>query len=290
MNIEYRETLPDHLFSHHVESYWHIFSDEQLTKDPLEMFLPTCTFNIIFIDAPCVVRCNTQTKWMQLKPGAYFIGQTNTLLSFKSNSALTITGVRFKPFAFANLIKNPLIDFNDSIIALETIFTLEKTSHVLIRQIATESKAIIQEQLINEFTDLLLSKTMSVDETLRAQLNFIMFRHGSIRISELFEEFKVSKVTLHKHFINKVGLSPKKVSQIWRMNRILQLRKEFPDINLTSIGLEAGFYDQAHFIKDFNAIFKTTPFKFFAQKSNLIEITNLNISKRFTHQYDPIVA
>ncbi|GGG07755.1 hypothetical protein GCM10011344_05380 [Dokdonia pacifica] len=290
MNIKYRETLPDHLFSHHVESYWHVFSDEQFTKDPLEMFLPTCTFNIVFIDSFCMVRCNTQTKWIPLKPGAYFIGQTNTVLSFKSNNAINITGVRFKPFAFANLIKNPLIDFNDSIIALENIFTLEKTSHILIQKIATESKAIIQEQLINEFTDLLLSKTMFIDETLRAQLNFIMFRHGSIRISELFEEFNVSKVTLHKHFINKVGLSPKKVSQIWRMNRILQLRKEFPDINLTKIGLEAGFYDQAHFIKDFYAIFKTTPFKFFAQKSNLIEITNLNISKRFTHQYDPIVA
>ncbi len=288
--MEYRETLPDHLFSHHVESYWHTFSDQQLTKDPLEMFLPTCTFNIVFIDAPCVVRCNSQTKWMSLKPGVYFIGQTNTILSFKSKIAINITGVRFKPFAFANIIKNPLIHFNDSIIALEKIFALDKTAQVLIQRIATESKAIIQEQLINEFTEILLSKTMSVDEILRAQLNFIMFKHGSIRISELFEEFNVSKVTLHKHFINKVGLSPKKVSQIWRMNRILQLKKEFPDINLTTIGLEAGFYDQAHFIKDFKTIFKTTPFQFFAQKSNLIEITNLNIAKRFTNQYDPIIS
>ncbi|RKN01118.1 AraC family transcriptional regulator [Aquimarina sp. AD1] len=117
-----------------------------------------------------------------------------------------------------------------------------------------------------------------------------MFRHGSIQISELFKEFNVSKVTLHKHFVNKVGLSPKKVSQIWRMNRILQLREEFPNMSLTSIGLEAGFYDQAHFIKDFNAIFNITPFKFFAQKSNLVEIANLNITKRFTNQYDPIIS
>ncbi len=254
------------------------------------MFLPTCTFNIVFIDAPCSVRCNLQTKWMPLKPGAYFIGQTNTLLHFKSKNAINITGVRFKPFAFANIIKNPLIHFNDSMIALEKIFALDKIAQVLIQRIATESKAIIQEQLINEFTEILLSKTMSVDEILRAQLNFIMYKHGSIRYSELFEEFNVSKVTLHKHFINKVGLSPKKVSQIWRMNRILQLKKEFPDINLTTIGLEAGFYDQAHFIKDFKTIFKTTPFQFFAQKSNLIEITNLNIAKRFTNSYDPITS
>ncbi|WP_299223498.1 helix-turn-helix domain-containing protein [uncultured Aquimarina sp.] len=288
--MKYKETLPDQLFSHHVESYWHIFSDEQLTADPLEMFLPTCTFNIIFIDSPCIVRSNSQIKWMRLKPGAYFIGQTNTSLSFESKRAINITGVRFKPFAFANLIKNPLIDFNDSIVALEKVFSIDKTSHLLIQRISMESKTTIQEQLINEFTNILLSKTMSVDESLRAQLNFIMFRHGSIRISELFEEFNVSKVTLHKHFVNKVGLSPKKVSQIWRMNRILQLREEFPDMSLTTIGLEAGFYDQAHFIKDFNSIFKITPFKFFAQKSNLIEITNLNISKRFSNQYDPIIS
>ncbi|MBQ4804657.1 AraC family transcriptional regulator [Aquimarina sp. MMG015] len=288
--MEYKETLPDHLFSHHIESYWHIFFEKQPTEDALEMFLPTCTFNIIFIDSHSIVRSSLHTKWKRLNPGAYFIGQTNTSLRFKSKRAVNITGIRFKPFAFANLIKNPLINFNDTIVNLENIFSLDNIAHLLIQRISIESKTVIQEQLINEFINGLLSKTMSVDESLRAQLNFIMFRHGSIQISELFKEFNVSKVTLHKHFVNKVGLSPKKVSQIWRMNRILQLREEFPNMSLTSIGLEAGFYDQAHFIKDFNAIFNITPFKFFAQKSNLVEIANLNITKRFTNQYDPIIS
>jgi methylphosphotriester-DNA--protein-cysteine methyltransferase len=114
-----------------------------------------------------------------------------------------------------------------------------------------------------------------------------MDRHGNLKISEILEEFSTSKVTLRKHFINKVGLTPKKVSQIWRMNRVLQLKEDYPSLNLTALCLDAGFYDQAHFIKDFRLSFGLAPKKLFSQNSNLIKIANLNISKRFSNQYDP---
>lgn len=288
--MRYSESLPDNQFSHHVESYWNVISEmNSNAAEPLEMFLPTCTFNIIFINAPCYVTSNLKRKWILLNPGAAFIGQTNTSLYFKSKRALNIKGIRFKPFAFANLISNPLFYFNDSIIELEKLFPLNKKSELLIHKIKKDNKFGVQEEFLNEFTHLLLSKKMSLDEGLRAQLNFIMERHGIMRIMELSEEFNISKVTLHKHFVKKVGLTPKKVSQIWRMNRLLQLKEEFPDKNLTTVSLEAGFYDQAHFIKDFKSIFEITPKKFFDQKSNLISIANLNISRRFTNQYDPRV-
>jgi len=288
--MEYLETLPDNIFSHHVESYWQVQSSSHEDGEFLEMFLPTCTFNIIFISKPCQVKSNLVPKWIGLPSGAAFIGQTNTSLQFKSKNKIDILGIRFKPFAFANIIKNPLFQFNDCIVPVQKVFSLSKICQLLIKRIISEEDRLVQNQFLNEFASTVLAETMAVDERLRAQLNYIMDRHGSMQVSELFQKFKVSKVTLHSHFVKKVGLTPKKVSQIWRMNRILQLKEEFPQMSLTKIGLEAGFYDQAHFIKDFKSIFEISPKIFFAEKKNLIKIANFNISKRFTNQYDPRIG
>ena len=130
---------------------------------------------------------------------------------------------------------------------------------------------------------------LSIDQNLRAQLNYILDRKGVLQVQELFTEFGVSKVTLHKHFINKVGLSPKKVSRIWRINHFLLLQNETSIQNLTQLGLASGFYDQAHCIREFRSFFKDCPRQFFKHPSHLLAISQQVISKRFNHQYDPQV-
>ena len=285
--MKYSEAYPDNIFSHHVESFWQLCSSQDHFVHPLELLLPTCTFNIVFTQKPCFIKDQGSSAWTLLQPGATFIGQASNCLYIKSKNPISIKGIRFKPFAFANIINAPIFQLNDAFLPLTEIFNIDASKASLIKDIIDETQEAIQLDLINELLNDLVITEMSVDEQLRAQLNFIMDRHGSLRISEILEEFSTSKVTLRKHFINKVGLTPKKVAQIWRMNRVLQLREEFPTMNLTEHCLNAGFYDQAHFCKDFKLLFGLSPKKFFSENSNLIKIANHNISKRFSNQYDP---
>jgi AraC-like DNA-binding protein len=285
--MNYLETLPDEYFSHHIECYWQISSSSCTLEDPLEMFLPTCTFNIIITDQPCYVSSNMNSNSTYLKPGASLVGQTNTFLSIKSKKPLSIIGIRLKPFALANVIYKPIFNLNDTIAPLNSLFQISDSEIFLFGKIAMESNLEINKFFINELIERLFYKSMSIDERLRAQLNYIMDRQGNLKIHELLQEFKTSKVTLSKHFTNKVGLSPKKVAQIWRMNKALHIISNQPNLSYTSVSALAGFYDQSHFIKDFKILFNKSPKLFFKQKHNLIQLANLNISKRFTNQYDP---
>ena len=289
MNIQYSEVLPDNVFTHHIESYWYVNSCFGTEEFPVELLLPTCTFNIIITDQPCFVKLRTESEWMHLNPGAVFFGQRNSCIQIKSITPLDVSGVRFKPFAFANIINTPVFQMNDDIIPLHEIFTLKPITSSLIESILISNDIASRAKLLDELMYDLLYQSLSIDEKLRAQLNYILDRKGVVKIREVFEEFNVSRVTLHKNFINKVGLTPKKVSQIWRMNHLLQMKEEFPEQNLTRLCLSAGFYDQAHFIKDFKLLFGVPPRKFFSQNSHLLKLAHLNISRRFTNQYDPRV-
>jgi AraC-like DNA-binding protein len=286
--MQYSEVLPADVFTRHAESYWHVTACMGTEESPVELLLPTCTFNIIVTDQPCSVKLTTESNWIKLRPGAVFFGQRNRSIQIKSKRKLNICGIRFKPFAFANIINTPVFQLNDSFIPLSSIFPINKLTSSLIQKIIETNQIENKTRLLDELMcDLFKQSSLSIDEQLRAQLNYILDRKGVVKIKDIFEEFNVSKVTLHKNFINKVGLTPKKVSQIWRMNHLLQMKEEFPEENLTSLCLNAGFYDQAHFIKDFRLLFGLSPRKYFDQNTNLLKVAHLNISRRFTNQYDP---
>ncbi|WP_259014147.1 helix-turn-helix domain-containing protein [Emticicia fluvialis] len=70
-----------------------------------------------------------------------------------------------------------------------------------------------------------------------------------------------SKSPLEKRFRKTVGASPKKFAGIVRFNALLKNHTD--QKTLTELGLEAGYFDQAHFIHDFKAFKGETPEAYF---------------------------
>ena len=64
--------------------------------------------------------------------------------------------------------------------------------------------------------------------------------------------------TLNRNFTRIVGITPKK------FDRLLKFRKSLCSLiankdNLTSIGVNSGYFDQAHFIREFKMFLNQTP-------------------------------
>lgn len=283
----YKEIEAPAYFSKHVESYWEMLFQPGELNNLNDLLLPDCTFNIIFTQQTISLKNQLTKTFQSIGPGATFIGQRNSFISFSTQKPVRIFGVRFKPFAFANIIKTPIYLLNDQFLPLDQLFDLDGISNNYIRKIIASQDLEKKTDLINDLLLILFKDSFFIDQTLRAQLNYIMDRFGILKINSLFSEFGVSKVTLRKHFINKVGLTPKKVSRIWRMNYFFQLKESMPEANLTTLCLMADFYDQAHFIREFKSLFGHTPRKLFQQESQLLKISQESISRRFTNQYDP---
>jgi AraC-like DNA-binding protein len=66
---------------------------------------------------------------------------------------------------------------------------------------------------------------------------------------------------LEKRFRQAVGTSPKKFASIVRFKHVIQ--RYDSGRSLTELAYEAGFYDQAHFIKEFKIFTGDTPEGFF---------------------------
>ena len=64
-----------------------------------------------------------------------------------------------------------------------------------------------------------------------------------------------------------VGLRPKQYLRIARFQKILQLRNSEHFENYTSLAYDCGYYDQAHFIHDFELITDLSPREFFKNQN-----------------------
>jgi AraC-like DNA-binding protein len=81
----------------------------------------------------------------------------------------------------------------------------------------------------------------------------------ALSVKRLAMEAGLSQRHLARRFQQCIGLSPKEYLRVSRFIRSLQHLKKYPVHSLTEVAYESGYYDQAHFIRDYKAYSGHTP-------------------------------
>jgi AraC-like DNA-binding protein len=82
---------------------------------------------------------------------------------------------------------------------------------------------------------------------------------GNIDIGTLAREIGCSRKYLITRFHDEIGLAPKLVARIQRFHRVQHLLDSRPDVSWVEIACRCGYYDQAHFNRDFRQFAGCTP-------------------------------
>lgn len=76
---------------------------------------------------------------------------------------------------------------------------------------------------------------------------------GSVSVSKLTNDAGISQRHLSRKFQQYIGLSPKEYLRVYRFMQSLGYMKKYPVLSLTEIAYKSGYYDQAHFNRDYKA-------------------------------------
>ena len=128
-----------------------------------------------------------------------------------------------------------------------------------LKRMATSSQTF--EQKCSDSSKLILQQSWDHVPVVQQALERILVAKGMLNVQELTEALDVSERTLERHFKLHVGLSPKKYSRIIRHAYIFQIVNEKPD-NWAQVAYQAGYYDQTHFIKNFQEFTGEDPSKY----------------------------
>ncbi len=169
--------------------------------------------------------------------------------------------VFFKEGAAASFFREPIHELFRESVSLDQ-FMLR--SELLILEERLQASKTDPEK-INRVEEFLISKMNSTlpDLLVVSAISMIYKSRGNIRIKEMLTELHISQSALEKRFRQVVGASPKKFASIVRFKYTIHSHDR--NKSLTDLGYEAGFYDQAHFIKEFKQFTGDTPESFFGK-------------------------
>ena len=80
-----------------------------------------------------------------------------------------------------------------------------------------------------------------------------------LQVDQLLDRWKIGKRALQLLFNDYVGVGPKWVISRYRLHEALERLQRDERINFTDLALELGYFDQAHFIRDFRKLVGKSP-------------------------------
>ncbi|HTN36284.1 MAG TPA: DUF6597 domain-containing transcriptional factor [Arachidicoccus sp.] len=179
------------------------------------------------------------------------------LIDYAPGSAAII--VLFKETGVPAFFKQPLYELFDRSVNLDYFFPSSEIAALeqLLAESSCHSAAItvIEAFLISKLTghrpDALVSEAVSRMHT----------ANGNISIKEFAKTLYLSQDAFEKRFRKITGASPKQFSKILKLNSLIH--QKFNKTSLSDLVFDNGYFDHAHFIKDFKVFTGQTPTDFF---------------------------
>jgi AraC-like DNA-binding protein len=126
----------------------------------------------------------------------------------------------------------------------------------------TEARiAIVEDFLFEKLTD-----QVAIDHIVTATIDTMYSTGGALSIRQILASDKSKRRQLERKFTAQVGISPKQLSKVIRLQSVLSIMLNQRSGRLSQIAYDNDYYDQAHFNKDFKEFTGMTPKEF----SNLI--------------------
>jgi AraC-like DNA-binding protein len=162
-------------------------------------------------------------------------------------------GIRFQPYALAILLDEDVSKFNDKTVPLDA---LDKSLEEDIRELIEENET--PNEVLNNYFEIFFDDK-SIDALILNTLELIHLSHGNVLVSDCADTLKVHPKKLERLFVRYVGVTVKKFSKIIRFHDIHSVLREEGLDDLTQKVLDKGYFDQAHFNRDFKKLTGLTP-------------------------------
>ncbi len=218
-------------------------------------------YRISMDDAPSALAPETAVVGPQTRPG----------LRLHMSGDIDVFTIRFQPTGFHRLFGVPMSALADQGVAMADVLGRAATALEDAIRCAEDFHArVIAAQQWVERRALGSSRESGLDHAAR----LLVATRGRTRIDAIAERSGLSLRQFQRRFTAEVGVSPKLYARTLRLEAALAARSRYPERSWTTIVHDAGYADQAHFIRDCQLLAGATPTAFVTQASGVAEIFN----------------
>jgi AraC-like DNA-binding protein len=265
--LNYSEFAPKKELQPFVDCYWLLEGETQSGDQPFrEKVLPHAHPEMVFVYGNSF-KASFGDEAPRRMPRSFIVGQIDKYINLETTGTAGALGVKFKPDGLYQLLQLPMSAFTNRSLILTDVLgnsATELTDRVVSAQTPVERISLLEHYLLSRVP----SKPNALPYIPKA-VNKIMGSGGSVSVGELTDEFGVSERQMERKFLERVGITPKLLARIARINHVFKLLKTCPQFSWLDVIYSCGYFDQAHFIRDFKNLAGETPTQFFSRKQYL---------------------
>jgi AraC-like DNA-binding protein len=203
---------------------------------------------------------------------ALLYGVDSAAFSLEHDRPTYEIGVDFQPGGIYPFFAPPASELHNLHVSLEALWgsqVVRELREQLAEADTLEARAGILEELLVRQMVRPLAHHMAVASALRA-ISVPSGKHEDAqhtRITHLAEEAGLSQGHFARLFKEEVGLTPKHYARVRRFLRVMQRINSERCVNWARLALECGYYDQAHFSKEFQTFAGVCPSAYLRTRS-----------------------
>lgn len=247
-----------------ISCYWTL----EISAEPdaqRQRIIPDGTIEMAFILGDDIKRYTSENEFI-IQPRAMVIGQTIEPFYIEPTGYVNTFAIRFYPYGFANFVTMPIKNLANKETPIELLFG-EKTAKELERKIIEATNSSERIEIIENFLLDKLNEKTTIDNIVKSTVDALLATNGSASISTILKEDLSKRRQLERNFIRQIGVSPKQLGKVIRLQTALKMLLNKKTEKLTKIAYESEYFDQAHFIKDFKEFTGINPKEFLGNEN-----------------------
>jgi len=262
--MNYQTFQPNSNLESLVSCYWTLEVPAEYDSQR-QRIIPDGTIEMAFILGDNIKRYTSEDEFT-MQPRAMVLGQIMEPFYIEPTGYVNTFAIRFYPYSFANFVTIPIKDLANKETPIELLFG-ERTANELEQKIIEAANTSERIEIIETFLlDQLNEKTI-IDKIVKTTIDTLLETNGSASISVILKEDLSKRRQLERNFIKQIGISPKQLGKVIRLQTALKMLLNKKTENLTEIAYKSEYFDQAHFIKDFKEFTGINPKEFLGNEN-----------------------
>lgn len=251
----YKEYPPSRELRAFIRCYFHV-----LTDPDTEFRFPSdgCPGLIINLGEPFLF--GTGEKDFMVFTGCRLFGYLARQLTVKSLRATEVLAMKIKTGRLAAFSPVPGIELADTAVSIEHLWGAQGRD--LVNRIFDTRSIPEIVQVLDIFFLKRLSSRSAIDRRIEAALDEMFNRNGQVRIDALALWTNLSRRHFERRFTTAIGLPPKRMCRIARIAGMLPHLKRGLIRGWADLAHDAGYSDQAHFIREWKYFTDFSPQRF----------------------------
>ncbi len=256
--LGFERVAPSPVLREYVQCYWLIQRGDLPATQRQEFWRPDGGVGLVFNlgDDLCL-------DSVQFRPRLFLDGVNTVSKSVAFCGNVAAFGVRFQPggaYPFLGTRLSAVMDQNLTLDDLELPGVHQVHERLCVAASADEKAAIVEEWLLHR-----MRESRGVAPVVQASIELIRRSKGQSAIAEVAAGVTVSQRQLERLYQAQVGMTPKRYARILRVEAARHVLSAAPFGPTAEVAYLAGYYDQAHFIREFKAIVGLTPKRYAAR-------------------------